>query len=79
MLNIVDDLVCQLFHGKWAEIVSYSRQGRWKCTKPGCAAQARDDRASASSGCPVPVHTTPLNMRPGQRLRHRRARSDHAA
>ena len=49
MLAFIDDLVCQLFHGKWAEVVSYSRQGAWKCTKPGCASQARHDRSSAAA------------------------------
>jgi hypothetical protein len=44
MLKVVDDLVCQLFHSKWAQVVSYSSQGAWRCTKPGCAAQARHDR-----------------------------------
>ena len=66
MLAFIDDLVCQLFHGKWAEVVSYSRQGAWKCTKPGCEAQARHDRASARSRGPLapilvlsPRHTFP--------------------
>ena len=44
MLKVVDDLACQLFHGPWAEVVSYSRQGAWRCNKPGCASQARHDR-----------------------------------
>ena len=45
MLKVVDDLACQLFHGPWAEVVSYSRQGAWRCNKPGCSSQARQDRA----------------------------------
>jgi hypothetical protein len=43
MFKVLDDLSCQLFHGQWAEVVSYSRQGAWRCTKPGCASQARYD------------------------------------
>ena len=39
-----DAVWCQLFHGRWAETVSYSRQGAYRCTKPGCRAQARADR-----------------------------------
>jgi hypothetical protein len=53
MLGFINKLVCQLFHARWAETVSYSRHGAWKCTKPGCAAQARHDRASASSRGPL--------------------------
>jgi hypothetical protein len=45
VLNIVDELSCQFFHGEWAELVSYSHQGAWRCTKPGCAAQVRHDTA----------------------------------
>ena len=44
MLKVVDDLACQLLHGRWAEVVSYSRHGAWRCNKPGCASQARHDR-----------------------------------
>jgi hypothetical protein len=47
MFKVLDDLSCQLFHGQWAEVVSYSRQGAWRCTKPGCASQARHDRRVA--------------------------------
>jgi hypothetical protein len=43
MLKIVDEAVCQLFHEKWTELVSYSRQGAWRCNKPGCPAQERHD------------------------------------
>jgi hypothetical protein len=43
MFEVVDELTCQLFHGRWAEVVSYSRQGSWRCTRPGCRAQARQD------------------------------------
>jgi len=41
MFEMYDELICQLFHGRWAEVVSYSRQGRWACAKPGCRAQMR--------------------------------------
>ena len=41
MLAMYDDVVCQLFHGKWAVPVSYSRQGQWACTKAECRAEAR--------------------------------------
>ena len=34
-------VVCELRHGQWAETVSYSRQGAWRCTKPGCRAELR--------------------------------------
>jgi hypothetical protein len=44
MLKVLDDLTCQLFHGEFAEVVSYSRQGAWHCGKPGCASQATHDR-----------------------------------
>jgi hypothetical protein len=47
MFKILDDLACQLFHGHWAEVVSYSRQGAWRCNKPGCPGQARHDRQVA--------------------------------
>lgn len=49
MLNLVEDLSCQLFHSRWAEVVSYSRQGAWRCAKPGCAAQARHDTSTVRS------------------------------
>ena len=49
MLEFINELICQLFHTGWAEIVSYSRHGAWRCTKPGCAAQVRHDRVFASS------------------------------
>src|SRR5690348_17358216 len=41
-----DELVCELFHSGWAKVVSYSRQGAWRCTRPGCRAQQRADRES---------------------------------
>jgi hypothetical protein len=44
MLELFDDLFCQLFHARWAAIVSYSRQGAWRCAKGGCRAQARRSR-----------------------------------
>jgi hypothetical protein len=50
MNKLFDGVRCQLFHGHWAEVVSYSRQGAWRCTKPGCAAQARHDREIARRG-----------------------------
>ena len=43
MLRLVQDLNCELFHSRWAEVVSYSRQGAWRCAKPKCAAQTRRD------------------------------------
>jgi len=78
MLSVIDNLVCQVFHARWAEVVSYSRHGAWRCTKPGCAAQACHDRAHPSSSRPVP-HRTPLEVRPVGRIRHKRARADPAA
>jgi hypothetical protein len=79
MLEFIDDLICQLFHGKWAEVVSYSRQGAWKCTKPGCASQARHDRASAGSRRPVPARNTSFEALPVQRRRKGQKRAHPAA
>jgi hypothetical protein len=45
VLNSVNELICQLFHGQWSELVSYSHQGAWRCTKSDCAAQVRHDTA----------------------------------
>jgi hypothetical protein len=53
----LDAVWCQLFHGRWAELVSYSRQGAWRCTKPGCRAQERVDRLSGD-------HTSQAKPRP---------------
>jgi hypothetical protein len=79
MLSMIDNLVCQVFHARWAEVVSYSRHGAWRCTKPGCAAQACHDRAHSSS-CRRPVpQRTPLEMRRVGRIRHKRARAYPAA
>ena len=47
MLKLLEDLTCQLFHGRWAYVVSYSAQGAYRCTKAGCGAQARHDRPLA--------------------------------
>jgi hypothetical protein len=55
MQKVLDDLICQLFHGRWAEPQSYSRQGRWRCTKPDCAAQAHHERELVDSGIRVSV------------------------
>jgi hypothetical protein len=41
MRHMLNELVCQLLHGRWARVTSYSRQGAWECTKHGCRAQAR--------------------------------------
>jgi hypothetical protein len=49
MHHVVEDLTCELLHGEWAEVVSYSSQGAWRCGKPGCAAQVRHDRAAMAS------------------------------
>ena len=79
MLEFIDDLVCQLFHGKWAEVVSYSRHGAWKCTKPGCASQARHDRASAGSRRPVPARDRSFKVMRVQRRRQGQNRANPAA
>jgi hypothetical protein len=42
---MMDELFCQLLHGRWARVISYSRQGAWQCVKRGCRAQARRDAA----------------------------------
>src|SRR5947209_6937782 len=47
VLNLLDDVTCQLFHRKWAIIVSYSWHGAWACSKRACASQARQDRRVA--------------------------------
>jgi hypothetical protein len=43
MLRFWDELVCQLFHGRWTRMVSYSRLGSWRCDKEHCRAQLRAD------------------------------------
>jgi hypothetical protein len=45
MRHMLDEVICQLLHGRWARAISYSHQGVWQCDKPGCAAQARYDAA----------------------------------
>jgi hypothetical protein len=45
MNHMLDELFCQLLHGRWARVISYSGQGAWQCDKDGCAAQARHDAA----------------------------------
>jgi hypothetical protein len=62
VFKLVDDLRCQLFHGKWARVVSYSRQGAWRCTKPGCAAETRHNRELFSARQNVTV----TELRPTQ-------------
>jgi hypothetical protein len=58
MWKAIDTVACQILHRRWAVLVSFSRQGAWKCTKPGCAAQARHDRALlAASPAAVPAPT----------------------
>lgn len=74
MLKVVDDLTCQLFHGSWAEVVSYSRQGAWRCNKPGCASQARHDRA-VSRQRQQRQALAPIQMAPAPRPAH----TKHAA
>jgi hypothetical protein len=77
MLKILDDLVCQMFHGNWAALESFSRQGAWRCTKPGCPAQARVQRHVLGAQHPIPlgVPVGPLSGR-----RHGAARAhNHAA
>jgi hypothetical protein len=49
MFHVLDNLICQLFHGQWAELISYSRHGAWRCGKPGCASQARQDVRAATA------------------------------
>lgn len=55
MLRWWDLLWCDLFHGRWQELVSYSRQGRWRCTKPGCRAA----RAGGSNAGESPAEVAP--------------------
>jgi len=53
MLRAWDVLFCQMFHASYADVVSYSRQGAWRCTKPGCRAQRMHDaRPSATATRP---------------------------
>jgi hypothetical protein len=81
MWKAIDSVACQILHRRWAVLVSFSRQGPWKCTKPGCAAQARHDRALLSvrpARVPlavrapvtpqVPVPVTPQVPAPAQAL-----------
>jgi hypothetical protein len=49
MLGVWDSLFCQLFHGSFAEVVSYSRQGAWRCKKPNCRAQRIHDACLAAA------------------------------
>jgi hypothetical protein len=49
LFKMIDELMCQLFHGDAAEVVSYSRQGAWSCTRTGCRAQARHARAALAT------------------------------
>jgi len=65
MLAIFDEVVCQLRHGRWSQIVSYSRQGAWGCAKRGCPAQARHD--SAQRLHPSPQAQTIVQWRPPAR------------
>ena len=74
MLKVVDDLACQLFHGRWAEVASYSRQGAWRCTKPGCASQARHDRVVGRQRQPQHAFA-PIQVAPTPRAAQRK----HAA
>ena len=70
MLNALDRLVCEFSHARWLELVSYSRQGAWRCTKPVCRAQAQHDRQSrAAMARPLPLHA----RQPGHSLDVRRA------
>lgn len=66
MLRVVDDAVCQLFHGRWAEAVSFSRQGAWRCSKSGCNAQARHDRGFGDAPIRTPLAVAPRRI--AQRL-----------
>jgi hypothetical protein len=43
MLTVWDSLFCQLFHSSFSVVVSYSQQGSYRCSKPGCRAQRRHD------------------------------------
>jgi hypothetical protein len=52
---MLDELFCQALHGRWARVVSYSSQGAWRCSKPGCRAQARRDSLLVPVPVPVPV------------------------
>jgi hypothetical protein len=63
MLAIVDDLICQLFHGRWAEVVSYSRRGAWACTKPGCRSQANHARRTNTHAPACTVSHAPAPRR----------------
>jgi hypothetical protein len=59
MLKVLDDAVCQLLHGRWAEAASFSRQGAWRCSKSGCKAQARHDRDLAAARFRAPFAAPP--------------------
>src|SRR5438270_13895365 len=43
MLIAWDSLFCQMFHSSFAVVVSYSRQGAYRCSKTGCRAQRTHD------------------------------------
>jgi hypothetical protein len=51
---MLNELFCQALHGPWARVVSYSRQGAWRCIKPGCRAQARRDALFVAVPVPIP-------------------------
>jgi len=53
MVELWDEVICELFHGAWIEMVSYSHTGWWRCTKPGCRAQRRTDARRQQHGAPV--------------------------
>jgi hypothetical protein len=44
MLTVWDSLFCQLFHSSFSVVVSYSQQGSYRCSKPGCRAQRRHEQ-----------------------------------
>jgi hypothetical protein len=46
IISFYYNLICQLFHRQNVELISYSRQGAWQCTRRGCRAQASHSAAS---------------------------------
>jgi hypothetical protein len=76
MLTIAGELVCQLFHGRWVELVSYSRQGAWRCTKPDCAAQASHEAEVGNASSQPPSAAGRWSSHPSS---SRSARPHHRA
>jgi hypothetical protein len=59
VLGLWDSLFCQLFHGAFVEVVSYSRQGAYRCGKAGCRAEQAHERRQPLRAAPTAQSVAP--------------------